>query len=144
MMASCAAIIRAARGAIEQGVDSKIRELVAGNLEHISIEAIAKAVQENDSLAFRVFDEAVSHIGVALADVVNLLNPGVVVFGGPLFRAAPHLVEPLKRVIKQRALERSANQVQLRVSKLGSEAGALGAARAVSEDVIEDLYREAL
>src|SRR6266567_8052158 len=144
MMASCAAIISAARRAIEQGVDSKIRELVSGDLEQISIEVIAQAAQQNDSLAFRVFDEAVSHIGVALADVVNLLNPGVVVFGGPLFRAAPHLVEPLKRVIKQRALERSANQVQLRVSKLGSEAGALGAARAVSEDVIEDLYREAL
>jgi glucokinase-like ROK family protein len=143
MMASCATIIRAARGAIEQGVDSKIRELVAGELERISIEVIAEAAQENDSLAFRVLDEAISHIGVALADVVNLLNPGVVIFGGPLFRAAPYLMEPLKRVIKQRALERSANQVQLRVSNLGSEAGALGAARAISEKVIESLYREA-
>ncbi len=144
MMASCAAIIHAARGAIEQGVDSKIRELVEGDLKRISIEIIAEAAQENDSLAFRVFHEAVSHIGVALADVVNLLNPGVVVFGGPLFRAAPYLLEPLKRVIKQRALERSANQVQLSVSNLGSEGGALGAARAISERVIENLYRQAL
>ncbi len=144
MMASCAAIIHAARSAIKQGVDSKIRELVAGDLEQVSIEIIAEAAQENDSLAFRVFHDAVSHIGVALADVVNLLNPGVVVFGGPLFRAAPYLLESLKRVIKQRALERSANQVQLRVSNLGSEAGALGAARAISERVIERLYRKAL
>jgi glucokinase-like ROK family protein len=144
MMASCAAIIRAARGAIAQGVDSKIRELVGGDLERINIEVIAEAARENDSLAFRVFEEAVSHIGVALADVVNLLNPGVVVFGGPLFRAAPHLVEPLKRVIKQRALERSANHVQLRVSNLGGEAGAVGAARAISENVIESLHRETM
>jgi predicted NBD/HSP70 family sugar kinase len=128
----------------EQGVDSKIQELVEGDLERISIEIIAEAAQENDSLAFRVFHDAVSHIGVALADVVNLLNPGVVIFGGPLFRAAPYLLEPLKRVIKQRALERSANQVQLCVSNLGSEAGALGAARAISERVIENLYRQAL
>ena len=144
MMASCAAIIRAARRAIEQGVDSKIRELVSGDLEQISIEVIAQAAQQNDSLAFRVLDEAVSHIGVALADVVNLLNPGVVLFGGPLFRAAPHLVDPLKRVIKQRALERSANQVQLRVSTLGSEAGAIGAARISSESVIERVFRATL
>jgi len=144
MMASCAAIIHAARSAIERGVDSKIRELVAGDLERISIEIIAEAAQKNDNLAFRVLHEAVSHIGVALADVVNLLNPGVVVFGGPLFRAAPYLLDTLKRVIKQRALERSANQVQLRVSNLGSEAGALGAARAISERVIESLYRQTL
>jgi len=83
----------------------------------------------------------VSHIGVALADVVNLLNPGVVLFGGPLFRAAPHLVDPLKRVLKQRALERSANQVQLRISTLGSEAGAIGAARIIAESVIERVFR---
>jgi len=114
------------------------------DFRHLSIEVIAQAARENDSLAFRVLDEAVSHIGVALADLVNLLNPGVVIFGGPLFRAAPHLLEALKRVLKQRALERSANQTQLCVSNLGSEAGALGAARAASEKVIEHLYREAL
>jgi predicted NBD/HSP70 family sugar kinase len=143
MMASCAAIIHAARSAIERGVDSKIRDLVEGKLERISIEVIAQAAQENDSLAFRALHEAVSHIGVALADVVNLLNPGVIVFGGPLFRAAPYLLKSLKRVIKQRALERSANQVELRVSNLGSEGGALGAARAMSEKVIDALFREA-
>ena len=141
MMASCSAIIRAARRAIEQGVDSSIRELVSGDLDRISIEAIAVAAQKNDSLAFRVLDDAVSHIGVALADVVNLLNPGDVIFGGPLFHAAPHLLEPLKRVIKQRAIERSANQVRLCVSSLGTEAGALGAARVISERVMEDVFK---
>jgi glucokinase-like ROK family protein len=142
MMASCAAIILAARRAVQQGVDSRIRELVRGELDKISIEVIVQAAKENDSLAFRVLDEAMSHIGVALADVVNLLNPGVVVFGGPLFRAAPDLLDALWRVIKQRALERSANQVQLQVSSLGSEAGAIGAARVVADNVIEDLFRE--
>jgi predicted NBD/HSP70 family sugar kinase len=38
IMASCAAVIHAARSAIERGVDSKIRELVARGLERISIE----------------------------------------------------------------------------------------------------------
>lgn len=141
-VASCTAIIQAARSAIEHGVDSKIRELVNGDLRRISVELIVEAAQQNDSLAFRVLHEAVSHIGIALADVVNLLNPSLVIFGGPLFRAAPPLLELLKQVIKQRALERSANQVQLRVSTLGSEAGALGAASAMSERVVEALYRQ--
>lgn len=144
MMASCAAIIRAARRAIEQGVDSEIRDLVSGDLQKISVEAVAQAAQQNDSLAFRVLDDVVFHMGVALADVVNLLNPEVVIFGGALFRAAPHLIDPLRRVIKQRALERSANQVQLRVSTLGGEAGAVGAARAMSKCVVEELFTRTL
>jgi glucokinase len=65
--------------------------------------------------------------------MVNLLNPGVVVFGGPLFRTDPYLLR-LRRVIKRCALERSANQAQLQVSDLGGEAGALGAARAISRE----------
>ena len=59
--------------AVQQDVDTRSRELVRGELHKISIEVIVQAAKENDSLAIRVLDEAMSHIGVALADVVNLL-----------------------------------------------------------------------
>ncbi len=143
-LASCGAIIQSVKNALEKGVDSKVRELSQGDLSRISIEIIGQAAMQNDSLSFRVLHEAVSHIAVALADVVNLLNPHVLIFGGALFRSAPELfLEPLKRTIKQRALEKSANEVQLRISTLGSEAGALGAVRLISEIVLQRLYQEA-
>jgi len=41
--------------------------------------------------------------------------------------------------LKQRALEKLASEVELRVSSLGSEAGALGAARLVSERILESV-----
>lgn len=142
-LASCAAIIQTARLAIERGVDTKIRDLAQGNPQKISIEIIAKAAMENDSLAFRILRDAVSHIAVALADVVNLLNPSVIIFGGALFQSAPQLLlDELKRPMKQRALEKSANEVELKVSNLGSEAGALGAARLISETALDRLYAE--
>lgn len=140
VLGSCAAIIQAVRAAIEKGVNSKVSELVDGDLDRISIEVIIRAAEENDTLAFRMLHEAVSHIGVALADVVNLLNPRVIIFGGPLFRGGQDLLlEPLKRIIRQRALEKSANEVQFMISGLGSEAGALGAVRLASERVLESL-----
>lgn len=143
-VASCASIIQSVKGAIEKGVDSRVRELAHGDLNRISIEMIGQAAMQNDSLSFRVLHEAVSHIAIALADVVNLLNPHVLIFGGALFRSAPELfLEPLKRTIKQRALEKSANEVELKISTLGSEAGALGAGRLISEIAVERLYKEA-
>jgi N-acetylglucosamine repressor len=142
-MASCAAIIQSVKSAIEKGVDSKVRELAQGDLNQISIEMIGQAATQNDSLSFRVLHEAVARIAIALADVVNLLNPHVLIFGGALFRSAPELLlEPLKRSIRQRALEKSANEVQLKISNLGSEAGAFGAGRLISEIVVERLYLE--
>ncbi len=140
-VASCGAIIRGVRTAIEQGIDSKIRDLAAGDLDKVSIEIIAQAAIENDSLAFRVLQKAASYIAIGLADLVNLLNPRVMIFGGALFRAVPQLLEdPLRRIIKQRSLEKSANKVQLKVSTLGSEAGALGASRLIAEKILNDLY----
>jgi predicted NBD/HSP70 family sugar kinase len=141
VMASCAAIIQAAKDAIQKGVNSKIRELTHGELDRISIECISEAALANDSLAFRVLNDAVSLIAIALADVVNLLNPRTVIFGGALFRTAPELLlEPLKRLIKQRAMEKPANDVEFKLSPLGSEAGARGAARLIAEKVLVDLY----
>ncbi len=140
-VASCAAIIQGVRTALGQGIDSKIRDLADGDMDRISIELIAQAAAENDSLAFRVLQKAASYIAIGLADLVNLLNPKVMIFGGALFRAVPQLLsDPLRRIIKQRSLEKSANEVELKVSSLGGEACALGVSRLIAEKILDDLY----
>jgi N-acetylglucosamine repressor len=142
-MASCAAIIEAVKSAIEQGVNSKVPELVDGNLDRLGVEVIVQAAKEHDTLSFRVLHDAISHIGVMLADVINLLNPSSVLFAGPLFRhGGDFLLDQLKDVIRRRALEKSAGEAKLRISNLGSEAAALGAARLITERVLEHLYHE--
>jgi glucokinase-like ROK family protein len=141
-VASCAAIIQNVRTAIEKGIDSKIREAIGGDLENVSIEQVAQAVADDDSLAYRVLQRSASYLGIGLANLVNLLNPRVVIFGGALFRNIPQLIDdPLRRIIKQRSLEKSAQEVQLVVSKLGGEASALGAARMMAERIIDSLYK---
>ena len=140
-VASCAAIIEAVHTAINRGVDSRIRHLAGGDLENVSIELVAQAAAANDSLAFRVLQEAASYIANGLADLVNLLNPKLIIFGGALFRSVPHLLsDPIRSIIKQRSLEKSFNDVELQVSPLGSEAGALGASRLMAENILEDLF----
>jgi glucokinase-like ROK family protein len=140
-VSSCAAIIQDVKMAIESGIDSKIRELAGGDLDKISIELIAQAAMEDDSLAFRVLQKSTSYIGIALANLVNLMNPRVMIFGGALFREVPQLLaDPLRRIIKQRSLERSAQEVELKVSILGGEASAIGAARLIAEKILDDLY----
>jgi predicted NBD/HSP70 family sugar kinase len=143
-MSSSTTIIEAVRRAISKGVASKMLDMAQGCPDNISIEIIAKAANENDSLAFRVLSEAASHIGASAADLVNLLNPEAIIFGGALFRTNPDLLlDQIRRVIRQRALEKAANDVQLLISPLGSNAGALGAARLRSVGLIDLLYRQA-
>jgi N-acetylglucosamine repressor len=142
-LASCGAIIQGVASAIRKGVHSRIREIVEDDFDQITIEMILEAAVQNDSLAFRVLNAAAAHIGVALADVVNLLNPFVVIFSGPLFQSNPQLMlEPIQRVIRQRALEKAAHEVQLIVSTLGGDAAALGAARFAAAKSIGKLYAQ--
>jgi len=52
------------------------------------------------------------------------------------------VLDRLRQVVRQRALEKSANEVQFKISGLGSEAASLGAARLASERILELLYAE--
>lgn len=136
-LASGSSIIQAVSRALAKGVQSRIQDMDENDSDRIHIEMILQAAAENDSLAFRVLNDAASHIGVALADVINLLNPAVIVFSGPLFQQDSDLMlESIKRVIRQRALEKAANEVRLMVSQLGAEASALGAARFTASKMI--------
>jgi predicted NBD/HSP70 family sugar kinase len=142
-VASCAAIIESVQTAMKRGVDSQIRTLTGGEPDQISIELIAQAAAKGDSLAFRVLQEAASYIANGLAVIVNLLNPTHIIFGGALFRAAPHLLSyPIPSIIRQRSLEKSFNDLQLQLSPLGGEAGALGAAWLMAEKTLETLLSE--
>jgi len=117
--------------------------MVDGNLDRIGVEVIVQAAKENDTLSFRVLHEAISRIGIMLADVINLLNPNCVVFAGPLLRHGDDLLlDQVKEVIRRRALEKSGNEAKLRVSSLGSETAALGAATLITQQVLEKLYYE--
>lgn len=140
-LASCAAVIGNVKSAIHMGVATEISEMADGDLDRISVEMIAESAAKNDSLGYRTLDNAATRIGVAAADLVNLLNPSAVILGGGLFRAAPEfLLDHMKRTIRQRALEKSANDVRLLGSRLGTEGGALGAALLIAEKLVPGLY----
>jgi predicted NBD/HSP70 family sugar kinase len=134
-------MIESMKIALRRGVSSKITEREDFDLENITIEMIAAAVEENDSLSYRILTEAASHIGAAAADLVNLLNPAALIFGGAVSRAVPGLlIERIRATIRHRALEKSANDVQIQASILEGDAGARGAARLIAARLIERIY----
>ncbi len=140
-LASCATVIQSVRMAIEKGVASKVIDMVDRDITKITVEMIAAAAEQNDSLAYRALHEAASHIGAACSDLVNLLNPQAIVFGGALFRASPKLMlDEIRHLIRRRALEKSANDVSLLLSPTASDSGAKGMARLIAGTLISPLF----
>lgn len=120
-------ILRDVRRRLRRGAPSRIRGLVGGRLNAVSPEIIDQACAQADRFALGVWRRAGEAIGLALVQVVNLLNPERIVVGGGIARAGEWILEPARRVIRARAM-RGIGSVPVVPARLGSSAGLVGAA----------------
>ena len=136
-LASGPAISRRARQAIKEGVVSLIEKLAQGKLENITPEIVVEATKRGDKLAFNIMEKTGEYLGIGIADMINIFNPELIVIGAGVSQAGNILLEPLKRTVKARALQLSSSMTNIKVSQLGNNGGALGAAIMVLKDIFE-------
>jgi len=98
--------------------------------------ALMGLVRQGDPEAKRIGGEAGEHLGLALATVINLLNPDSVVLGGGLCLAGEHLMGPLRRTLQERVPPTSRAEAKILIGELGEHANALGAATLVLEHIM--------
>jgi glucokinase len=72
---------------------------------------------------------------VALVAAVNLLNLDVIVIGGGIANAGNILFDKVTKTVKERAMSVQAKRVRILRAKLGSDAGLIGAAILVAENL---------
>ena len=103
--------------------------------------ALVRAALADDPLALRVVREAAEQLGVVVVNIVNLLNPTVVVVGGSLARLGERLLAPLRAAVGRRTFESTAILAGLHASALGERNIALGAATLVLDALLADPWR---
>ncbi len=123
-----------ARVAIREGAISRLSDMAGGDLEKITMCAVFEAAKGGDKLAMEIVQKAGERLGIRIAFLVNLLNPGAVVIGGGIEAAGPLLLESVKKMVRVYAFEEMANAVKIVPSRLGEDAVALGAAALVIRD----------
>lgn len=123
-MAGGLAIARKAREAIEAG---KRTELSAIPQKKILAVNVAAAAQRGDLVAQQIITEAGSHLGIAIASLVNLFNPGMVVIGGGVSQLGDLLLEPIRKTVMERSLHSAAEAVRITSAVLGRRASSMGA-----------------
>jgi len=107
----------------------------------VSLTAIEDGALAGDPLAHRVVREAAGHLAIAIASMLNVLNPAVVIIGGGLARVGELLLAPLRTAVRSRSLFWSSASAQIVTSPLGPRAVALGAATLALESALQDLKR---
>jgi glucokinase len=106
------------------------------DLREIRSSQIAEAIKDGDRLVEQIVRREASRIGLAVANVVNVLSPDTIVLGGGLVEAMPKLfIEEVTRAIKKFALPFLAKFVKVVSTELGDDAVAMGAAQLIAERV---------
>jgi glucokinase-like ROK family protein len=126
------ALVERARALLPQHPGSAL----AGS--RFGITVMEDAALASDPLALQVVREAAEHLGVAVADLINLLNPSVVVIGGGLARLGDLLLDPLREMVRRRTLVTSVEAARIVTSALGGRAVAVGAATMLLHRALSD------
>ncbi len=127
-LASGTAVAEEAVRRIKQGEGSSLTEIMKGEIENITAEKVSVAAQEGDSLASEVISQAATYLGIGMVNLVNIFNPEMIIIGGGMAKMGDLLLEPARRVVRERAFQLSARLVRIVPAQLGDTAGVLGAA----------------
>jgi predicted NBD/HSP70 family sugar kinase len=104
----------------------------------IDIAAIVRAAADDDPMAMTLVEEVGAYLSIAVANLVHMLNPRMVVFGGLLSLSGERLLAPIRQRVTHRALGATPTRIRVMTSQLGPEATALGAATLVLESALRD------
>jgi predicted NBD/HSP70 family sugar kinase len=117
------------RGCLETvaGADTVLRMLAPVHGPGFTLHDAIDAALEGDAGCRRVIADAGRHIGVALANLVNLLSPELIIVGGELAGAGDVLLNPIRDAVGRFAIETAAKATTLVPTTLGDDAEVLGA-----------------
>lgn len=130
-LSSGTAIARRTVRLIEEGAESMVMEMAGGDLARINGELIVQAAGSGDPLATKVIREAAECLGVAVANVVHLFNPRMVIIGGGVSNAGALLFQPVWEMVAQRTMVAFRANLQIVAAKLSDDVGLLGCAALV-------------
>lgn len=128
-LASRTAIFQQIKAGVKDGQKTLLTEMLGDDLADLRSGDLRKAIRRGDKFVDRIIEGAAEYIGIATANLVNVLNPEVVVLGGGVIEAlADEMMSVIVETATDYAMPGALKGVEIIASKLGDNAGITGAA----------------
>ena len=98
-------------------------------------EQMAEEAYRGDVLAQKAFEEVGKYLGLAFSNIINIVDPEVIVIGGGVVQASDLFFPMVKKYMPEHIQSLEAKKIKVLKSKLGAHAGAIGAALLSSSEV---------
>ena len=127
--ASSLALVAAAQAAMSEAPESLLWELCRGDSSLMDGKLFFEAVRRCDAAALHVLGRYTEYLAIGIIDVVNFIQPELVVIGGGISREGELLLAPVRERMASVGYARlSRHQTRLESALLGNDAGIIGAA----------------
>ncbi|HPC61651.1 MAG TPA: ROK family protein [Verrucomicrobiota bacterium] len=128
-LASRTAIFQRIKAGVKDGQKTLLTDMLGDDLDDLRSGDLRKAIRRGDKFVDKVIEEAAEYIGIATANLINILNPEVVVLGGGVMEALQdEMMSVIIETAKDYAMAGAMKGVEIVASKLGDDAGITGGA----------------
>jgi glucokinase len=136
-IASARAIVQRMLGlaARDPEASEAIGQLTGGQAEQMTTGQIFQMAADGNRVARQVIDEVHTYVGIALANIIHLVNPGLIILGGPVAQAGDLLISPLQARVNDLCLKEASEAVRIVQGRLCAEANIVGAITLALQDL---------
>ena len=128
-LASRTAIFQRIKSGVKEGQKTILTEMLGDDLEDLRSGDLRKAIRRGDKFVDKIVEDAAEYMGMAVGNLVNILNPEVVVLGGGVVEAlSEEIMGVVVEVARDSILAGTSKEVEIISSKLGDHAGITGGA----------------
>jgi glucokinase len=128
-VASRSAIFRSLHAAIKDGQKTVLTDMLGPDLADLRSGDLRKAIRKGDKLVEKIVEEAAEYTGIAVANLINVFNPQMVVLGGGVIDAlGDEMMAIIVETAEDYAMSGTNKGIEIVASKEGDDAGIIGAA----------------
>jgi len=131
-------IVRRTRERLFRDRSSSLSRLASPQKGELTPEKIAAEAVNGDDFSLMMIEQTGKWIGIAVANVINLLNLDMVVLGGGVMVAGDLLLKPIIEEVHRRSFAAMSSHCQIVASLLGGQAGVIGAAMLARDTFASD------
>ena len=127
--ASATGLIHLTQAAMQSNKNSVMWELAEGKLENVNGRTAFDAMRKNDEAGRAVVELYIRYVACGLINTINTFQPEIICIGGGISKEGDNLLIPIQKIVEaERFSKNLENQTQVKIAKLGNDAGIIGAA----------------
>jgi len=133
------AVLQRVKNELQNHSDPFLLAACSGDMDNLTFEMVVKFALEGNTLCRQAIEEVAVHLGMGIADMVNVFNPELVLIGGAFIQAKDILQPIIEKTVFSNVLQPCADGLRVAFSERGANDCVLGAIAIVLDDILHEM-----